>query len=308
MTFQTSHFGLYFDRSHKAAVLAQRPAAPVADAWYYLMSEPPQMPLAALHFHAYRYRLADDSAAGEQALMALHAPYPEAQTRLEQLRQTIARLHLWEMLRDHPANLASQLPFLPTVEATLADDMEMTPLEAMWHHTLCITAGVVFNDEPLFERGAAGFRQVIDHDIHIEGYIKSAVNGKSEYTFLRQMQMVCALTLAAEAATHAGVNLWQYENRGVGVATAAAYLVYYYFYPEKWRWSDMNTLSLETTRQLFREQGAFMEIVTYRTQPRSVELLLEDQRPMFDPLGGGMTTLTHGKFFAPKKRGWFGRK
>ncbi len=272
------------------------------------MGELPSEPLAALYYHAYRYRLAEDSAAGEQALVALNAAQPEAQTRLEQIRQIISLLHIWEMLRDHPANPSVQPPFLPVIEAALADNAEMTPLERAWYHTLGIAAGIALDYEPWFEAGAAGFRRVIDHDIHVEGYIKSAISGKSEETFMRQMQMVSALTLAAEAATHAGVDLWQYKNRGVGIATAAAYLVYYYFYPEKWRWSDMNALDLPMTQQLFREQGAFMEIVTYRAQPRSVELLLAEQRPMFDPLGGGMTTLTHGKFFAPKKSGWFGRK
>lgn len=307
MEYQPSHYGLYFNQAQAAAVRANPMSEPYQAAWEKLRGELPEQPFAALYFRAYRYRFLDDLAAGEQALTQLHVLQPIDNTRLARFRQMTAHLHVWEMLRDHPANRATLPPFIAQIDATLADTDALTPLERTWLSTLQIAAGVSLENAPLFEAGAAGFRRVIDEDIDVEGFIKSAVEGKNERTFVRQMQMVCALTLAAEAATHANVNLWQYKNRGVGIATAAAYLVYYYFYPEKWRWSDPDTLTLEMTRQYFREQGAFMEIVTHRAAPRSIELLLDEQRPMFDPLGGGMTTLSHGKAFARKRRRLFGR-
>ena len=84
--------------------------------------------------------------------------------------------------------------------------------------------------------------------------------------------------------------------------TAVTYLVYYYFYPEKWRWDEQ--ISREDTERLFRQYGAWLEIATSRANPRGVELLLEEQRPCFGPLVGGLTTLSHSETVKRRRFGW----
>jgi hypothetical protein len=171
--------------------------------------------------------------------------------------------------------------------------------------TLEIVAAIVLDEEGRFSPAVDQFRHIIDHDIHPEGYIKPVITAEPEEqaTFQDMFLTLAALTLAAEAATQAGVDLWAYEKREVGLKTVAAYLLYYYFYPEKWHWKTAPTE--EETRQLFKQYGAFMEIVTYRGQPRGVEMLLDEQRPLFSGLVGGLTTLTHSKI-SKRKRRWFG--
>jgi hypothetical protein len=116
---------------------------------------------------------------------------------------------------------------------------------------------------------------------------------------LRQVLVVEALTLMAEAAEHVGVDLWGYSFRGVSVMTAFSYIMYYYFFPDKWRW-DVNI-----TNEPFREYGGFLELVNYHAYPKDLKPLLDDLRPIYDPPGGGLTTLSHG--IVRKRGGLLGR-
>jgi hypothetical protein len=110
--------------------------------------------------------------------------------------------------------------------------------------------------------------------------------------FYRQIRSVQALVLMAEAAQHAGVNLWDYTVRGVSVMTAVTYVMFYHFRPDKWRWDE----GLEAViPPFFRKHAGFMEMVNRRdNRPRDIQMLLDDLRPIYDVYGGGLTTLTHG--------------
>ena len=55
---------------------------------------------------------------------------------------------------------------------------------------------------------------------------------------------------------------------------------------------------------LFRRYGGYLEILNRRTGFKDLKPLLEDLRPIYDPRGGGLTTLSHG--VPVKKRGLFG--
>jgi hypothetical protein len=56
---------------------------------------------------------------------------------------------------------------------------------------------------------------------------------------------------------------------------------------------------------LFREHAGFLEIIAEHYKPplKAIQMIHDDLRPIFDPFGGGLTTLTHAP--APR-RGLFG--
>jgi hypothetical protein len=119
--------------------------------------------------------------------------------------------------------------------------------------------------------------------------------------FFRQLLTAQALVLMAEAAQHVGVDLWGYESRGVSAVTAASYLIFYYYYPQKWRWDK--DLVEDDVQPLLRRHAGFLEMVYRRRPLRDFQVLLKALRPVYDVWGGGLTTLTHG---APLRRGWLG--
>lgn len=309
MTFKPAHYGLFFGIDHIKAAQTHRETAPLKAAWERLAAPLPDDPLLAALGYGYRYRFSVDQAAGEQAVAHLLQSGAADETRLEALRRTVAILQIVELLRDHPAfDPAWMTRLTHQVNRLLAEPSNPANDAHLWETTLRVTAGVALENETLFNGGLAHFRQFIDSgEIHPEGYLKRITVGKTHRTLERQLDLVAALTLAAEAATLAGVNLWQYENRGTGIPTAAAYLVYYYFYPEQWRWDDPGVYTPDITRALFAENGAFLEIVALYTRPtalRGITLLLNEQRPMISRYGG-MTTLSHAKAQIPERRGWF---
>nr|MCU0476272.1 hypothetical protein [Anaerolineae bacterium] len=110
----------------------------------------------------------------------------------------------------------------------------------------------------------------------------------------------------AEVAAHAGIDLWGYELRSVSLMTAAFYPLYYYYYPEKWKWAE--GISIDAAQQMFRQNAAFLEIINRRRpNVHAINLIVDELRPIIDPLGGGAVTLTHHPAPPPKRRGWFGR-
>ncbi|MDQ7025313.1 MAG: alginate lyase family protein [Anaerolineae bacterium] len=325
MVFQPEHIGLYFGQAQIDTAQKQREDDEnLQTAWRWLLAKPEEVvreitvnkhdenptlvrkpTLSALDAAVVAgvcYRFADDEQAGQKATVFLESALQDKSSFLETVMETIAAAHIYEMLR--PIAGDKWRGQFAAYVATLSATDETSYLERTWLMTLNMVAAIVLDDEERFSQAVKQFQHIIDYDIHPEGYIKPVISPKPQETatFKDMLLTVAALALAAEAATQAGVDLWAYEKREVGLMTVAPYLVYYYFYPEKWHWKD--TSSEEETRQLLRQYGAFIEMVAYRGKPRGVEMLLEEERPLFSGLVGGLTTLTHGA--VPKrKRRWF---
>jgi len=246
----------------------------------------------------FRFRFADDEIAGERAAGALlrdGREWQQQDTLQASLMQTAATMQLFALVQplleaDAAAWREQQLAW---VAHLIDQELQATYVERCWLTLLRITGGLLFDQEAWFEAGAAQYRQVIDNDIHPEGYLRPAVERKQPDgdSLLRMLLAVDALSLGAEAAYHAGTDLWGYQNRDVGLNTAVTYLVYYYFYPDKWRWDE--GLTVEEVQPLYKQHGAFIEIAASHDYPRGVEILLEAERPFFSTYAGGLTTLSH---------------
>jgi hypothetical protein len=325
MKLQIKHYSLYFTEAQLETAIKEREKQEhLQAAWQWLKAaegellferkskerdaEPERVfktrlsPVGQAIEAAFRYRFLGDEAEGVNAWDYLQSSLGEQANPFGTISEAVAAAHLAEML--HP--FVSQVWRKEYAEFTtdlLAG--EATPLEKLWLITLSIVSGIVLEDETRIEAGAEQFRKAVDEQIHPEGYIKPlVVEAKEAPPVFREMLLgLGALSLAAEAGEHLGLKLWNYERRDVGLNTAASYLVYYYFYPEKWRWGT--GLTEADTQAHFHEYGAFMEMLTSHVNPRGVELLLEECRPFFSPLLGGLTTLSHSKT-EKRKRGFFG--
>lgn len=330
MPFQPQHIGLYFGQAEIDNAKSQRETnKDLQTAWQWLLAsagdvikehkpkekdaEPEQVTKAQLTASgqlieaAFRYRFADNEEAGQYAARVLNAGFglTDQATLYETITNTLTAAHAFEMLRD-VMNANWLQSFISYSDSLLQAYDDASHTEQLWLITLQLVTGVLADDQARFDAAVTKFYRVIDEDIHPEGYIKPVVKDveESEIAFVGMVNACAALTLASEAATQAGVNLWQYENRDVGLNTAITYLVYYYFYPAKWRWGE-DELTEEQTETIFSQIGAWIDIATYRVNPRGVELLLEDQRPFFNPYMGGLTTLSHSKTEKRKRRGIF---
>ncbi len=291
------HFGLYFTPEHVERARKDREREPFKSAWS-LLDQPPASPLDALLLNAFRYRFADDTAAGEAVIMDLQAwvsqsldVYP---AYWEALAGTIALAQGYEMTRDQAAwgdGTAWRDAYQQVVETLNILPGELSLVETIWLGLLNLVSGVVLEDEMRLEQGVATFRQIIATEVRPEGYLPRVVDGRDGGSLERDLLAVAGLVLLAEAGRCAGLDLWGYESRGISVHTAAAYLTYYAYYPDQWRWDADQT---EIARRAFKEQGGFLEMVYRRTQPHDLKLMLEERRPFFHPLFGGLTTLSHG--------------
>lgn len=325
MAFQPEHIGLYFGNAAIEYAQGNRSQdEDVQRAWQWLTADsgtvlgqrepldaeddlkdiikPDLDGLAAAHVDAFAYRFGESD--GALALQILDQP-PFASSEsplLDQLMEAATRLHIVELMRAHPQMQSDTLKQTVSQTRDLCDSASTDIVEQMWQMLVSLLASLVAADETAFAEAVQQFCHLVDTQIHPGGYLRDAVQEQPNNTFLRQVLGVCALTLAAEAATQAGTDLWTYENRGVGVATSAAYPLFYFFYPEKWQWED--DLTSAKTRQVFYEHGAFMEIVKSRAELRTVDLLLEQIRPCYSPHAGGLTTLSHPQM-ARKRRRWF---
>lgn len=329
MTFP--HFGLYFGAAEHAAARQQRPKdADLQMAWAWLEAEPDTLVLekaptrnrrerievhksslpglSAFVEAGFRYRFLDHEAAGEEAAAALQQrPFPQPGRLPDALLESAALLHAAELLRPLLLNSPWWTQLEPFLQTLLAQEPPGY-VERVWQRLLSVTGGIVLENDSWLQQGMDAFRRIIDEDIRPDGYIRPAVERKEEerdgMSFWRMTLVTAALSLAAEAARQVGEDLWGYERRDVGINTAATYLVFYYFYPEKWRWDD--GLTEETTHAIFTEYGAFIELVTAHAHPRGVELLLERERPFFSAAVGGLTSLSHFETQRHKKVGFFG--
>lgn len=302
-----SHCGLYFTNEHIQQARQAREREPFKTAWAFLLEQEQTEALSAAQWNALRYRFTDDLPAGEQAVRLLLDLDMGMKTgsNLDSLASAMVLAQMFEMLRDHPAfEAGEQAQWLDAFAALVTDLNNAVPLvtylESLWLGALNTAAGIVLEREEWFEAGAEVYRQTVRDDIRPEGYLPRAVEGNDGGSLYRQLLAVKALVLMAEMASHAGLDLWNYASRGVSVMTACAYLFFYYYYPEKWRWEAISELD---TRLLFREHGGFLEMVNRRARPGDVKLMLDDLRPIYDASGGGLTTLSHG---LPVRRGLFG--
>lgn len=298
------HSGLYFTSDHIQTAYKHSGREPFQTAWAFLKDAPDDLIL-----NAFRYRLNDNQEAGEQVVRMLLSGFgldlTAYTTYFDALAAAVTLAHAAELVRDHAA-------FTPHLDQWLAnyahfiDQLQHPPedstiVDHVWLGFLTLISGIVLDAQDRFEAGCEIFRHTITQ-IRPEGYLAAAVEGGDEASFQRQFWVVAALVCMAEAATHAGVDLWNYNYRGISVTTAAAYVTYYYYYPTQWRWA---TIPEEPTKALFKMFGSFLEIVYHRARPHDLKLLLDEQRPLYNPTLGGLTTLTHA-IPAKERRGLFG--
>lgn len=263
------------------------------------LETPDADPLAEAYQSALRGQLFDDLQAGCRAAAALKQTDLELADDLAGIKRTLAWLSVAAMLRDHPAWQASW----PDVVAACLDRFSDTGerLRGLWLGALSMAAGILLESDEAIQRGATVYRQGVDELIHPEGYLKGIADlDEAPGRYEAQVSGSCALVLLAEMAALIGLDLWSYDNRAVSVFTAVTYTHLYYFYPEKWRWEA--DLSRARTAAVMRREGAFMELVNRRGPPAGIEQFLAEQRPLFCPYGGGLTTLTHGLTPAKKRR------
>ncbi len=298
--------GLFHSDEQLSLARDNREREPVASALRWL-SKPAAEPLQTAYRAAMRYQFFADGAAAAIALEQLGKAEMAAAAviNLARCKTLLGWLTVAAMLRQHARWHTLQSQLLPAILAALAglpaaDD----PLAEIWQGALRLGAGIVFEHEPSTRLGAAAYRMAVDDVIHPEGFLKGIVDvdvESGESTYAKQVSGTCALTLMAEMGSQAGLNLWSYENRGVSPVTAATYLLYYYYYPERWRWSEK--LTVADTAAVIASEGAFIEVVNRRQPLRGIEYLLAEMRPLFSAAGGGLTSLTHG-LAPPKKRRW----
>jgi hypothetical protein len=293
--FKPQHTGVTFSEMHIQQARTNRGKTPFDSAWQMLEHIQPNNALEAAQIGGLRFRFNSDQRAGEEAIDALfdqfNADTSDSLGYLEALAETVTLAQSFEMLRTHPA-------FAPGKQAQWLDQF--------WERVSTLNQsqyGLERYEEIWQGLGVELFQQVIREEIHPEGYLHKAVSVKDGHSFYRQLLSVKALALMAEAATHAGIDLWRYAFRGVSVMTAAAYVTFYYYYPEKWQWDEENFGDGESITSLFKQHSGFIEMVNRHESIKATRLLLDDLRPIYDPYGGGLTTLTHGVVV---KRGLFG--
>lgn len=305
--FNPQHCGLYFTTEQVQNARKHRDREPFAAAWQLLHDIEQDGDLPGAQGLGFRYVFADDDEAGLRALplllTALAAPIEQGYH--DALATALALGQCIELLRPlliQEGQLDSALDtYSQRVAELLTPPDEALYVETVWLAALQVGAGIVLERENLFTTGTSTYLAVIDNDIHPEGYIKQAVSVPNGRTYEWQVLSVAALVQTAEMAAHAGEDLWAYDNRGVSVLTAAVYILFYYHFPEKWRWED--GLETEHVRALISQSGGFTEMLNLRHRPRTIEAMLENHRPVYDVFGGGLTTLSHGRV---QRRGLFG--
>lgn len=312
-----AHYGLYFSAAQVDAAQQHADSEPIASAWQYLRGHQPHGAVAAL-WGGLRWRLtnsADSAAIGaEIGLRSIDPALMEGLALIDAVRQTTMLAHAFELTRDFAGFGAADQArwrdgFWERVAELNTKVYEPRIHERCWLLLLNLLAGIVLEREPIIEEACAAFQRIIAEQVSPRGYIESAVMGKDGGAMYRQIVSVSALALAAEAASHIGIDLWGYQVRGVAVTTTAVYPIYYFYTTEKWKWDA--DYPVEDVQALFREYGGYLEMVARRmsalgtTPSKDIQVVLADLRPVFDAYGGGLTTLTHA-LPEKKRRGLFG--
>jgi len=301
--FSPPHFGLYFTPEHVKTARDQRDQPPFEAAWK-LLREREETGVPGAQWFGLRYRFDDDVLAGEQAAQRLmdfiqNGLNPDM-TYVDALQETLVQAHTFELIRDHAAMAEHSDAFLAAFAERITYfntlDYQRSYVEDVLFGLVNLVAGIVLEREDLYQYGVDTYEAIVREDIHPRGYIQKAVEAHDGGGLLRQIMVVGALAQMAEAAKHVGADLWGYSFRGVSVMTAFSYLLYYYFYPEKWRWDP------QVTNEPFREYCGFLEMVNHHAYPKDLKPILDELRPLYDSPGGGLTTLSHGMSGRPKRR------
>lgn len=247
---------------------------------------------------AYRWRFLEDAEAGMAATSALFESgygLNPAETTGESLRQWVSALHIADLLHAEPHFARDAAAWHHAAHdrlMALRHEAGEHLLHQAWLHLAELIWAQGVDDAAASAAALEHLRRLVDQ-IHPEGYVKGVVMAKeSERNFQQMLELTGALCLAAEAAERISGGLWSYQNRGVGISTAVAYVVSFYFYPQKWRWEGPLEEAF-VTEQLV-QHGAFLEMAARRAPLRATDILLDALRPMFSLSFGGLTTLTHG--------------
>jgi hypothetical protein len=300
----TNHCGLFFTPDHIQHARKHRAREPFKAAWSLLLSQQQTSPLAEALWNGLRWRFDENADAGDAAAVALQngVGFDLSADTGESLAMMVSLAQSFELARDRFSPEAASIwlnHFQERLNTLNAVNDEWPHYATLWLALLNLCAGVVLESDEWVERGAAVYRQTIEDEVRPQGFLPKAVDGNDGGSLWRDLVSVEALVLMAEAAAHIGLDLWGYQSRGISVVTAGAYLVYYYYYPDKWRWDTGMDAS---AAGLFREHGAFFEILNRRAHPRDIGLMLNELRPMYS-LTGGLTTLSHGEL---TRKGLFG--
>jgi Alginate lyase len=310
--FKPQHTGIYFTDEHIQQAQKNRESEPYLSAWARLRDMPESDRLTTAQLNALRYRFESDDDAGEKTVDLLRGGdinIGEDTIYIEAVAVTLALAQCFEMARDHlsfpHASQAAWLEaFTTRVEQLNHPAYDLLHFEHLWLNLLNLVAGIVLEQEERFQKAVEIYKAAIQHDVHPEGYIHKAVDAQDGHGLYRMLLSTQALILTAEAASHAGENLWAYEYRGVSAMTPTPYLLYYYYYPDKWRWDA--PLEKEAAQALYKRHAGFWEMAQRQKPSRDRKILLTELRPIYDIWGGGLTTLTHGGTGEIKRRGLFG--
>lgn len=324
--FDPQHCGLYFSADHKRRARELRDAESLRGAWESFLRRRPGNAPAQMQQGGLLYRLNDDLEAGERALELLQSRETAAARGVGNLAQIVHLLlqtQCHELLHDHPAfsgRGAWLRDYAQRVDVCLKQDEGLLHVEATWLNVLRLTSAVALEDEGRFRRACDHFRESVRLDLHFDGYIRRAADGRKGESLGRMLLTAQALCLCAEAASLAGEPLWDYDLRGVSALTPTPYLLYYYWYPERWRWDgDIEDNAVpqegdgapraEEARALYRRHAGLWELAQARSPSPDRQQLLDDLRPIFDVQGGGPLTLTHSapREVPARRRGLLGR-
>lgn len=304
---QFTHYGLFFTEEHLQRAQKNKDKAPFKMAWEFL-SIPHEDAHTETLLNGYRYRLGDMQA-GEKAYQGVMS-WLENEADLSDMRLALLMGQTIELIRPYENSTHLIHQWTDRAQHDLTVDDDNRPHIQLMKAVLQMAIGIITENEAMVNAVCEVYRDTINH-LHPEGYIPQIVESDNESTnFGYQMSATQSLALIAEMAKHIGIDLYSYNKRGVSVTTACAYPLYYYFYPEKWRWSGdpkrtSEGIEAETAKMIFRNHIGFIEIIAEHYKPplKAIQMILDDVRPCLDPFGGGLTTLTHAP--APR-RGLFG--
>lgn len=305
MTFQPLHCGLYFTQANIREAQRHKAREPFLAAWENLKTvrQPANMPENILR-DALWYRLNGEIAheTAERLFTqlndALNQPDDQGKSPEAQINHLLTLAQAFECVSDHPAYSTQAKTawinhFAAQVGGVQAIQESLTFVPRLRLALLTLVNGIVLEDANAVNAGADYFRAMIEEEVRPQGFIPKALEGEDNDNrgIYRQVIASSTLVLMAEAATHVGINLWDFAVRGVNVRTSAIYPIYYYYTTEKWEW---HAITPEDVQDAFRQHGGYLEIVHKRTGIRDLMAVLEPLRPIFDQDGGGATTLTHG--------------
>jgi hypothetical protein len=306
----TTHCGLYFDESAIAHAHSMATTEPYASAFAFLNQPYTSVDMLSLAmFRAFRWRILADDAAGQAVCLSLQSGHLFPPVKADALfhhhaRTALACAQLLEMARNHPHFSYDVLTAWQAQIEPLLNAPTVGLVDQAWQIVLSLACGVVLEDDQRYQAALHQLKQVIETELHPEGFIPNLVQNSKGGALIRQGLVAQALVLGAQLATVVGDEVWQYEVRGVSVKTPAIYAVAYYEYPASWKWDTPPTT--EEVEAFFAERFGFFEMLN-RNMRQSVMLpTLKKIRPIFDPYGGGLTTLTHATAHVARQ-GWFRR-